>query len=300
MIRALEVRALPAGPGFLPAVPGQENAKRAFRRAIETGRMAHAYLFVGPERSGRRLFARELAKALFCREGFPCGDCGSCRAVDHDNHAGVTCYGVPEGKTVLDIDTVRGVCERTHYRSDDLQVAVLEGADLFTEPAANAVLKTLEEPPDGVLLILIARTAGVLPPTIVSRCHRIPFRRPELPHADLSREQLSVLQEVREPRFWARSDPREWLGRLFPESSGTKAALRVLLDGLISLLRTGLGAGGGAGLDAALALIEGLVELREDLDRNVQPELVLEQLVRRLRASPAAVIPGTPGGGYLG
>lgn len=273
--------------GFLDAVPGQELAKRFFRNALRQERLSHAYLFAGPEGSGKRVFVRELAKAFLCPQSGAACSCASCRAVDHDNHPGVTFYGIAEGKSVVDIETVRFLCERTQYRRDHLQLTILEDADRMSEPAANALLKTLEEPPDGVLLILLARSTAVLPTTIVSRCHRIPFLKADIDLPELSGEKRSHLAEILEPSFFVDREPRAWLDDVLGKRPSLRAAVMDLLDVLLTWGRLSLGDQQGTDLDTALRTAEAFLELRTDVERGVQADLVLERVIRLLRTRPA-------------
>lgn len=280
---------------FLPIVPGQDLAKRYFERALRTGRLSHAYLFLGPEGAGKRLFARELVKAFFCETGRACGDCVPCRSVAHGNHPAVEFHGPAEGKTVIDIETVRNLCSRAHYKSRTIQVAVLQRAELLSEPAANALLKTLEEPPGDFILILTAQSAGSLLSTIVSRCHRVLF-------IGAAEEGEAVdpswIAEARDPGFFARRDVREWMSEGAPKDIGaSRLQVRRLLDDLVRQGRAGIGSrtvGGpvsppsaslrsAPGIDGALRHLERLLDLRQDLDRNVNPELVLEMALGELR-----------------
>ncbi len=267
---------------FLPLVPGHETPKRYFQRAMELGRLSHAYLFVGPEGGGKRRFARELSKIFFCEKGIACGSCAPCLSVEHGNNPNVNVYGPSEGKTVIDIDTIRALCERTYYRSSRLQVVLLERADLLNEPAANALLKTLEEPPGSALIILTAQSTGSLLSTIVSRCHRVHFGSGGEPVAPLPPEARAALEDAVLPGFFAKEDVKSWLSRALPEEDGSRAALRRLLDGLVEEWRTKLDAEGPA-LDDALRRLGIFLDLRQDLDRSISADLVLERLLRTLR-----------------
>ena len=267
---------------FLADAGGGAVARTFFGRAMESGRIAHSYLFVGPTGSGKRLFARRLIKALLCERG-GCETCSSCVSFEHDNHPSVHEYGVPEGKNQVDIDTVRALCARTHFRRETLQVALLKDADRLNEPAANALLKTLEEPPQKVLLFLLARSTAALPSTIVSRCHRVPFLGPDVTPCPFSPEQLAQLGAVFESSFFAELTPRAWLAAVVPETQGVKPALRELLEALLTWGRLQLGSLFGVALDGALRFVDRLLELVLDLERNVQADLVLEEVIRTLR-----------------
>ncbi|MGQ9591393.1 MAG: hypothetical protein ACUVYA_14000 [Planctomycetota bacterium] len=271
---------------FLPKVPGHDTVKRYFRRAVETGRLSHAYLLLGPEGAGKRLFARELSKAFFCREGVACGECPPCRSIEHGNHPDVDAYRPAEGKTAIEIDAVRELCARTCYKREGLGVAVLERAELLSEPAANALLKTLEEPPGSFVIILTAQSSGTLLPTIVSRCHRVLFgSRAEAPGA-LPEPVASLFAELRRKDFFAGFDLREWISRL-PDSEdiGTsRGRVRRLLEILADAGRSRLLAGDSRTWDLSLRRLERIVELRADLERNVHPELVLEAAIAEARS----------------
>jgi len=269
---------------FLPLVPGQELAKEYFRRAIQQDRLSHAYLFLGPEGAGKRLFARELSKAFFCSRGVACGECKACLSIEHGNHPSVDIYGPAEGKYLIDIDTIRALCSRTHYKSNQIQIAVLERAELLNEPAANALLKTLEEPPLNWILILTAQSAASLLPTIVSRCHRVLFTGTKISESVSPSEMEELLEEVSLPGFFGRQDSRQWLERLAPgEIEGTKNRLRHLLDLLVETRRAKLPASSAGKLEGLLRRLELYLDLRQDIERNINPELILEKLLQDLR-----------------
>jgi hypothetical protein len=289
---------------FLPLVPAQEFAKEYFRRALATGRLSHAYLFLGPEGAGKRLFAHELSKAFFCSRGVACGECPPCRTISHGNHPLVDFCGPAEGKSLIDIETIRALCAKTHYRTDRIHVAVVERSELLSEPAANALLKTLEEPPASSILILTAQSAGTLLPTIVSRCHRIFFTGGRTSGPALSREDCERLSACLGSEFFANFEPREWLASFAGAEGGTlRQQVRKLLETVVEAERerwrkaVGIEVSGAgratpgfppeAGLDRSLRRSELLLDLRADLDRNVQPDLVLERAIRELQEPQA-------------
>ncbi len=168
---------------------GHKRQKEILRRAIDTNRLAHAYLFEGAEGIGKRLVALALVRAIFCRDGKGCGDCPACRKVDHYNHPDLHLLE-PDGASIK-IEQVRAIQKELSYRPLEAakKVCLIEAADKMNPAAANALLKTLEEPSGEALLILLsARPDGVLS-TIRSRCQRLPFAR-------LSRDRLkNVLLE---------------------------------------------------------------------------------------------------------
>ncbi len=169
--------ASPVG-GFRDLI-GQARAIRLLQQALRSGRTPHAYLFAGPEGVGKRTAALALARALNCEEGTArgegCGACLSCRKIAKGLHPDVQVIE-PAGATMkidqvraLEADAALGLYEGKR------RVFVLDGAEKMTEQAANAILKTLEEPPGRSVLILLTTTQSALPPTIVSRCQTVIF-----------------------------------------------------------------------------------------------------------------------------
>jgi DNA polymerase-3 subunit delta' len=158
-------------------VPGQPRAKTMLQHALRTGKVAHAYLFAGPPGSGRRAMAIAFAQALFCERGGDdaCGTCLSCRKVASGNHPDLRLIA-PEGAS-LKIGQIRDLQRDMSYRgmNSARKVAVLEGAETMTVQAANSLLKFLEEPPDGLVAILIAPGPQTVLPTVLSRTQLVPF-----------------------------------------------------------------------------------------------------------------------------
>ena len=159
---------------------GQESAVAILRNALRNGRLAHAYLFLGPEGVGKRLTALTLAKAMNCksppRVADACDQCPSCAKVDSSNHADVIVLEPEE--EVLKIDQVREMQKRLHYRplEGGRRACIIDSADSLNEAASNAMLKTLEEPPAETHLFLIASRPHKLLPTILSRCQWVKFK----------------------------------------------------------------------------------------------------------------------------
>ena len=172
-------------------VIGQDRAVAVLRRAVEDpSRLSHAYLFAGPERVGRATAARRFAQALNCRaEGErPCGECRSCRVIAEDKHPDIE-WVVPgglcdepehkdhEGSRDIRICQVRHV-ERVTSRTAveaNTRVIIVDPAELLTLEAANAFLKTLEEPAPNTVIVLITAREEALSETVRSRCRRIGF-----------------------------------------------------------------------------------------------------------------------------
>jgi len=157
---------------------GQSQAKELLARSIRSRRLAHGYLFRGPDGVGKSLFARSLAASVNCRsrEGIDaCGSCSSCRKYSSANHPDFMVIS-PEKGTIR-IDTIREMKKSLSYPPYEsiMRVVLLEDIHTMRQEAANSLLKSLEEPPDNNLLILTAESSRDVLATIISRCQVVPF-----------------------------------------------------------------------------------------------------------------------------
>lgn len=156
---------------------GHEWAVELLDRAISTGKLSHAYLFVGPRQVGKHTLAKATAQAILCTgDEPPCGTCRACRLVRADLHPDVHLIA-PNGASIK-IEAVRQMQHAVSLSAVEgpYRVVIIDEFDLATTSAANALLKTLEEPPAGVILLLSAARLESLLPTIVSRCQVISLR----------------------------------------------------------------------------------------------------------------------------
>jgi DNA polymerase-3 subunit delta' len=164
---------------FSPDIVGHENQLAALRQALEQERLHHAYVFLGPDGVGKRTIALALAKAVHCLEMTRdfCGRCANCSGIENHNHPDVRLLQPLPGKKDISIEQVRTLERELSYRafSGRKKIAIIDPAPLMNFSAQNALLKTLEEPPAGSLLILISTSAGGLLPTLLSRCLRLSF-----------------------------------------------------------------------------------------------------------------------------
>ena len=163
---------------FLREIRGQERALRLLARAAASRRLPHALLFAGPRGVGKRSAALAFARFLLCRapaDGDGCGRCPACRKFASHTHPDLTIV-VPETATIK-IEQIRGLQRTLAFPplEGGLRVTLVLRAQTMAAAAANALLKTLEEPPPGNLLILTAEEDAPLLPTILSRCQVIPF-----------------------------------------------------------------------------------------------------------------------------
>jgi DNA polymerase-3 subunit delta' len=163
-------------------IRGHDNLVTAFTHAWKRGRLAHAYLFTGPEGVGKRLFAVELAKAILCEDPpadrlEACGKCPACILVDSNTHPDYFTLGRPEDKNEIPVEVLRELCRGFTLKSarGRGKIAVLDDADDLNEESANCFLKTLEEPPPRSMFILVGSSADRQLATVVSRCQVVRF-----------------------------------------------------------------------------------------------------------------------------
>lgn len=158
---------------------GHQRQTETLRLALAKGRLHHAYLFAGPEGVGKRTLALALAKAIHCAERVDdfCGQCANCARIEDGNHPDVRTIEPLAGKKEISIQQIREIEKQLNFRSFSgrKKIAVLDPATLMNLSAQNALLKTLEEPPQDSLLVLVATNTGGLLPTLRSRCLRLSF-----------------------------------------------------------------------------------------------------------------------------
>ena len=164
-------------------VAGQEAVIRTLRRAIETDRVAHAYLFSGPRGTGKTSTAKVLAMGLNCANGptpEPDGTCESCRAIVNNSSMDVVEMDAASNRG---IDEVRELRDRVNLApvSGRMKVYIIDEVHMLTTEAFNALLKMLEEPPEHVIFVLATTEKHRVLPTIISRCQSFDFRRPGVP-----------------------------------------------------------------------------------------------------------------------
>ncbi len=158
---------------------GQESVVKTFENAISSGKIVHAYLFSGPRGVGKTSSARILAKALNCEErsgSGPCGQCQSCQAIT--DGASIDVFEI-DGASNNSVDAVRELRETVKYAPSGghYKIYIIDEVHMLSTSAFNALLKTLEEPPEHVIFIFATTEPKKIPSTILSRCQHHAFRR---------------------------------------------------------------------------------------------------------------------------
>lgn len=173
-------------------IVGHDDVAERFRQAMRQGRLASSFLFVGPEGVGKRLFAVRLAQSLLCQSRTEemldaCGNCAACVQVAAGTHPDLKIVSRPSDKSFIPLELLigdkehrlqQGLCHDLSLRPfmGGRKIAVIDDADYLNAEGANCLLKTLEEPPPGSILILIGTTPARQLPTIRSRCQLVRFR----------------------------------------------------------------------------------------------------------------------------
>lgn len=170
-------------PQTFDDVIGQEHITESLKNQVESGRLSHAYIFIGTRGTGKTTCARILAKAVNCEHpvnGNPCGVCGSCRGIADGSVLDIVELDAASNNGVDNVRTLRDEAVFSPA-SVKKRVYIIDEVHMLSTPAFNALLKILEEPPEHLMFVLATTELQKVPATILSRCQRHTFKRIPLP-----------------------------------------------------------------------------------------------------------------------
>lgn len=220
----------------LGAIADQPLVRNLLASALAEGKLSHAYLFVGAPGAGKTEAALALAECVVCPNGGD-GTCGECLRVKHGTHPDVRVLspGSASGYLVAQVRDLIAEVALAPVRAKT-KVYILTEAALLRGTAANALLKTIEEPPEGVMFILVARSAAAVLPTIASRCQEVAFKVVSADAAERSVEQKNGLRgdEVRIALAVAQTPER---AVEFLNSSDRREVRRLMVRAIVQLAR---------------------------------------------------------------
>lgn len=316
---------------------GHDAIVELFRNAINRGRLASSFLFAGPAGIGKRTFAMRLSQTLLCQqrpeaEMNPCGQCPACVQVEARTHPDLAIVEKPADRQFIPLALLigddehrmqNGLCHHLALRPfmGGRRIAIIDDADLLNPEGANCLLKTLEEPPPGSVLILIGTSPARQLPTIRSRCQLVRFsplatddvRQILLATglqtdpteaanlAELSEGSLQQAMELADPQLrafrntlWSALEGgvSDFVGLTKQvaalvedagkEAPARRARLRQLANWAVQYYRRELKSGGG---EAAQSAIESCLAVAEQIDRNANQSTLIETWLNELAAA---------------
>jgi len=285
----------------LDEMKGQLLAQKILSAVLRTGRIATTYLFAGPRGTGKKQAGILFAEVLNCeKEG--CGACQTCMLIRDGAHPDVKMITALQDKKEIILDQMRNVQAEAYLRSFSgrYKVYIIEDAENMTEEAANSLLKVLEEPPEHTVFILITSRPQMILPTISSRCQKVRFVREA---AELSEEALEKGFSLVPLLGAGKTEMLQGISGITGGRDGSIQAIEGLLAWYRDVLfrKEGLEAvsykdrekelvefGRRFTPDSLVRIIERILHAREQVARNVNPQLSTEMLMLELNNLYAA------------
>ena len=228
---AYTVFALKWRPGGFDEIVGQKNVVATLKSSLQKNRLAHAYLFAGPRGIGKTSTARILAKALNCKNGptlEPCGKCSPCLEIAQGRSLDVIEI---DGASNTGVEDVRSLRENVKFAptSGKFKVYIIDEVHMLSTAAFNALLKTLEEPPEFVKFIFATTHPDKIPSTVLSRCQRLDFRRISVIEIISQLERIAAAEKI--------EVDKDVLFAIARASDGSLRDAESILDQLVSFSR---------------------------------------------------------------
>jgi len=222
------ILALKYRPNNFDDIVGQGHVISTLKSSIQKDRLAHAYLFAGPRGVGKTSTARILAKALNCKKGptlNPCGECSTCLDISQSRSLDVIEI---DGASNTGVEDVRALRENVKFSptSGKFKIYIIDEVHMLSTPAFNALLKTLEEPPEFVKFIFATTHPDKIPSTVLSRCQRMDFRRISVMEIIVQLEKIVKAEKV--------DVDKEVLFAIAKTSDGALRDAESILDQLVS------------------------------------------------------------------
>lgn len=298
------VLALKWRPQNFDSLVGQQHVVGTLKNALQSNRLAHAYLFSGPRGVGKTSCARILAKALNCKNGptvDPCNECPQCLEISQGR--GLDVIEI-DGASNRGIDEIRTLRENVKFApaSGKYKIYIIDEVHMLTQEAFNALLKTLEEPPEYVKFIFATTQPNKVLPTILSRCQRFDFRRIPVLEIIGQLERILAAENIK--------IDREVLAAIARSSDGALRDAETVLDQVISIsggnvsLKDVISLLGVVEQDTLFAMAENIIKhapaealelFNKVMDEGKEPEVFWQNLIEHYRNLMVAKITGPDG-----
>ena len=213
---------------YFPRVFGNVQISDRIGTAIESGRMPHAFLILGPDGSGKHTLAKEIAAAVNCGRlgnSLPCGVCSACKRIYDGNFTDVKLLERPKDKATVGVNAIKDFREDMFLSAteSDHKIYIIADAECMTVEAQNALLKILEEPPSGVIIILLSTEGDKILTTIKSRAQTVSMER--FDQSELSRLASEISSDARELKH---SSPEKFAAAIMGADGRLGEAIRLM------------------------------------------------------------------------
>lgn len=282
---SFEVTATRKRPQQFESLVGQEFVVSTLKNAIEQGHIAHAYLFAGPRGVGKTTCARLLAKALNCQNGptiNPCGECDNCKGIAKGSNLDVIEI---DGASNTGVNDVRVIKEEVMFppTSSKYKIYIIDEVHMLSQSAFNALLKTIEEPPEYVIFIFATTETQKVPATIRSRCQQFNFQL-----IPLEKIKELLKQACEETNITAEDEALFWIAK---ESTGSMRDAYTLFDQVVSfsngnitmdLIREKLGLVGSEQLNEIMkyVLANRIIDAQEKVHDLIVKGISIDQIIK--------------------